>query len=109
MDYIYNITFIIPHEREKDFLEWMRSSAMVAIRKGEIKAEHVSLRMVVETGGERPGPEHGVSVALQCAFPGEEEAHAWHDRVLPCILGEFHSEYAPHAAFFITLLQSIRL
>lgn len=107
--YICNITFIIAPEERDRFLSWMRGSTSQTLFAGESPARNPRLQTVIEAGGEKPDPEHGLSIALSAEFETEMMAHEWHDTVLPGVLGDFHSEFAPQAAFFITLLEILSL
>lgn len=106
---IYNITFVIlPSSREK-FLDWMRGKAIPALFNAHSAASNPRLQTVAEAGGEKPGEDHGLSIALQAEFPDVEMAHEWHDTVLPAVLGDFTTGFGPHALFFTTLLEVIPL
>ncbi len=107
--YLYNITFVLAPDAGERFLDWLRSSAMPAIMNTAYSAANPRLQTVVEAGGEKPGPEHGLSMALHVEFETEEKAHVWHDAVLPGVLGDFNRNFGPHAAFFITLLKKLPL
>lgn len=107
--YIYNITFVISPEAKERFLEWIRSSALPTLMDPAYAASSPRLQAVVEVGGEKPSPEHGLSMALHFEFGAEKEAHLWHDSLLPEVLSGFTREFGPHAAFFITLLETVSL
>jgi len=109
MAVVYNITFVITHDLEARFLEWLRGEAVAALFSAGNGAMNPRLHTVVEAGGEKPGPEHGLSIALQAEFVSEESAHDWNDEVLPAVLGEFHTKFGPNALFFTTLLEIIPL
>lgn len=103
--YIYNITFVIAPYMKENFLGWIRTEALPLLFPSEGSACNPRLQTVVEAGGEKPGPEHGLSIALQAEFYTEKEAHDWHDIRLPEVLGRFNAKFGPHAAFFITLME----
>ncbi|MDE6443235.1 MAG: DUF4286 family protein [Muribaculaceae bacterium] len=107
--YIYNVTFVMMPDREEEFLNWMRGSALAMLFNQESTARNPRLQTVVEAGGEKPSADHGLSIALQGEFDTEESAHEWNDNTLPPVLGEFTSKFGPHAAFFTTLLTVIPL
>lgn len=107
--YLYNITFIMAHTEQERFLSWMRESALPVLFNSESSAKNPRLQTVVEAGGEKPGPDHGLSIALQAEFDSEVKAQEWHDTLLPRALQDFHAKFAPHAAFFITLLETLPL
>lgn len=107
--YIYNITFVIDPAREEEFLTWMRGDALRALFNEESAARSPRLQSVVETGGEKPTAEHGLSIALQAEFETEEAAHEWDSTTLPPVLGSFSQKFGPHCAFFATLLTVIPL
>lgn len=109
MAYIYNITFVAAPSQEVDFMKWLRSEALPKLFNAESPAREPRIQTVIEAGGEKPGPDHGISVALQAQFYSEQEAHAWNDNILPGALAGFHKQFGPHAAFFVTLLQTLPL
>lgn len=107
--YIYNITFVIDPAREDEFLTWMRGEAIAALFNENSLARSPRLQTVVETGGEKPLPEHGLSIALQAEFDTEASAHEWDSTTLPPVLGDFTQKFGLHCAFFATLLTVIPL
>lgn len=107
--YIYNITFVIIPDREPDFIRWVRHEAIPALFGEETGAYSPRLQTVVEAGGEKPKPDHGLSIALQAEFPSEGAAHEWHDSRLPDVVGAFMRTFGPDAAFFTTLLLASEL
>lgn len=107
--YVYNITFVLEHERRGVFLDWIRESALPRLFGDGSQARDPRLLSVAETGGEKHGPEHGLSIALQAEFDSEEKAHDWHDNILPAVLADFHRKFGPHAAYFATLLSVISI
>ncbi|MDE6096614.1 MAG: DUF4286 family protein [Muribaculaceae bacterium] len=107
--YIYNITFVMSPDSEERFYGWLRESALPVLMAGEFPPSDPRIHKVVETGGEKPGPEHGLSMALHVEFPTEEAAHEWHDTRLPQALADFNRKFGPYAAFFITMLEVSRL
>ncbi len=106
---IYNITFVILPSAREQFLEWMRGEAIAALFNPQSVARNPRLQTVVEAGGEKPGEDHGLSIALQAEFENVEAAHEWHDTTLPPVLGAFTTKFGPHALFFNTLLEVIPL
>lgn len=109
MGVVYNITFVIAHDRKALFLEWLRGEAVAALFGEAGGAVNPRIHTVVEAGGEKPGPEHGLSIALQAEFESEEVAHRWNDEVLPSVLAGFNRKFGPNALFFTTLLEVIPL
>lgn len=89
---------------ETQFVDWLstRHSKLTTLNS-PLPAR---LQKVVEIGGEAPGPEHGLSMALQVDFPDKPSADAWADSSLPEILSSFMAEFGPSAAYFTTLLES---
>ena len=106
---VSNITFVMLPDQRDRFLEWMRGKALAALFNPQTAAKSPRLQQVAEVGGEAPGPEHGLSIALQAEFKSAEEAHQWSDSVLAPVLGEYTREFGPHALFFTTLLEIIPL
>ncbi|MDE5675478.1 MAG: DUF4286 family protein [Muribaculaceae bacterium] len=107
--YSYNITFVTAPDAGERFIEWLRASALPVLMNPEYGACNPRLQTVVEAGGEKPGPDHGLSMALCLEFSSEEKAHVWHDALLPGVLGDFNRKFGPHAAFFVTLLNTLLL
>lgn len=106
---VYNITFVIDPSREEEFLNWMRSEAIGKLFNQDSLAANPRLQTVIEAGGHKPAPDHGLSIALQAEFDSAEHAHAWNDTTLPPVLGDFTAKFGPHALFFATLLDIIPL
>lgn len=108
MNYTYNVTFVIHPDKENEFVDWLRSAGLELMfpAKAGIIGEP-SVRKVVETGGEKPAPDHGLSIAVQSHFNSEMDVHKWQDNILPGALRSFHQRFAPECAFFTTLLQSV--
>ena len=109
MTYTYNITFVIAPSDEQKLLAWIRTEALPALFNPESPARNAALRKVVEAGGEKPGPEHGLSIALHAEFESESLAREWNDRILIPALGSFHSQFGRNALFFVTLLENLPL
>ena len=109
MNYIYNITFVTSPAEEQRLLSWIRTIALPALFNEESPARNAALRKVVEAGGEKPGEDHGVSIALHAEFKNEKDAKQWHDLVLVPALGGLHAEFGQEALFFVTLLEQLPL
>lgn len=109
MAFVYNTTFVIARGQESRLLSWLRSEAVPRLFAACSGAVSPRLQTVVEAGGEKPGPDHGVSIALQAEFDSEVAAHRWNDEVLLPVLGDFHAKFGPHALFFTTLLEILPL
>ena len=107
--FTYNITFVVSQEREDELLKYIREELLQKLFNPESPARNPELRKVVETGGEKPGPEHGLSIALAATFPKEETAHLWNDNILLPSLGNFHPKFGPEALFFVTLLENLSI
>lgn len=105
--YLYNITFVMAREQGHRFIDWISTHAVPALFGEGSAAVSYRMQEVVESGGEKPGPEHGLSMALQAEFNSEEDAHDWNDRLLPAVLGEYHRQFGPHVAFFTTLMKVV--
>ena len=109
MGYTYNVTFVIAPADEQRLLGWIRGKALPMLFNEESPARNAALRKVVEAGGEKPGADHGVSIALHAEFENERLAKDWNDRVLIPALGNFHEEFGNNAIFFVTLLENLPL
>ena len=104
-----NITFVVSPSHEEALLEYIRLSLLPVLFSPESPAKNPELKKVVEAGGEKPGEDHGLSIALSAVFETEEEAHLWNDHILVPALGSFHSKFGSHALFFVTLLQNLSI
>ena len=105
--FTYNITFVVAPEKEQELTEYLRKSLIPEIFNNSSPAREPQLRKVVEAGGEKPGPDHGLSIALSANLPSEEAAHLWIDHILIPALVDFHLKFGEHALFFVTLLENI--
>lgn len=103
----YNITFIVDSSREEELLKYLREKLIPLLFKGDSPAMNPKIKKVVEAGGERPGEEHGLSIALSAQFPSEETAHFWNDHLLLPALGDFNLYFGNNSLFFVTLLENI--
>lgn len=106
MVFTVNVTFVMAHEQQGRFLKWMKEECLPLLFGDGSTGHAPRLQTVVEAGGEKPGPEHGLSIALQADFRSEEAAHDWNNSNLPEALKAFHANFGPHALFFVTLLES---
>ena len=107
MHYTYNTTFVMSPNVGADFMTWLQGEASGAFTAAG--AMGARLQKVVGIGGEAPGPEHGLSVALQTDFQAREEADKWGEERLPGLLGGFMAKFGPSAAYFTTLLETSAL
>ena len=109
MGFIYNITFVIAPDSEGLFVEWVRNKLLADLFNPESPATNPAVCKVIEAGGEQPGEDHGVSIAVSAEFDFEDDARRWHDIFLAPALGRFTSTFGPDAAYFVTLLKSLAL
>lgn len=109
MGFTYNITFVVEQQRERELTDYLRKELIPVLFGEESPASEPMLRKVVETGGEKPDAEHGLSIALSADFPTEETAHLWNDHILIPALGEFHLKFGVNALFFVTLLENLTI
>ena len=107
--YTYNITFIVAPDKRVVLLDYIRKNLLPVLFSDETPARNPELKMVVEAGGEKPGPDHGLSIALAATLPTEETAHLWNDHILIPALGDFHLKFGDQALFFVTLLENLSL
>ena len=105
--YTYNVTFVVAPDDEKELLEYIRATLLPILFNEESPAKNPALKKVVEAGGEKPGPDHGLSIALSGDFESEETAHLWNDHILIPALGGFHRRFGQHSVFFVTLLENL--
>lgn len=107
MSHTYNATFVTSPDKEKELLKYLTEYLLPEVTRDEFSHLSPSLKKVVEAGGEKPGPEEGLSIALAVDFPNEERAHLWHDHILLPVLEDFHRRFGDQALFFITLLKHL--
>lgn len=107
--YTYNITFVVAQEKEEELLNYIRHDLLEKLFNSESPARNPELKKVIEAGGEKPGPDHGLSIALSATFENEETAHLWNDHILLPALGPWHEKFGAHALFFVTFLENLDL
>ena len=105
--YTYNITFVTDPHKEVELLEYVRKDLLPVLFNPESPARNPEIKKVVEAGGEKPGPDHGLSIALSATFETEETAHLWNDHILLPALGDFPVKFGNSSLFFVTLLENI--
>ena len=107
-----NITFVMSPLMETQFKDWLATNVRPSLdfHLSAIKYPlSARLQKVVEVGGEKPGPDHGLSMALQLDFPDKQTADIWEVSFLKPVLDGFMKEFGPGAAFFTTLLETSAL
>lgn len=107
MKYCYNLTFVMAPEMEGAFLRWLRTEGMGLLFGPDSNAANPAVRKVEETGGEKPSPEQGLSIALQAEFASLEEARVWHDANVAHMAESYVSLFKQHPLFFSTLLENV--
>lgn len=107
--FIYNITFVVDPDQETHLLEYFRKYLIPKLFSNESPAKNPELKKVMETGGERLGKEHGLSIALSASFETEELAHLWNDHLFIPALSDFPVQFGSHSLFFVTLLESLTI
>ena len=107
--YSYNITFIVEPNQEERLLNYIRCDLTDRLFPIQSTAEGIVLQKVVEVGGEKPGNEDALSIAMAVSFPTEEDAYHWHDHTLLPALADFQNIFGNNSLFFITLLEKIPL
>ena len=105
MKYSYNITFVVAPQEEARLLHYLHGQLIPELEKGENAPQNPDLKKVIEIGGEKPDPEHGLSVALSVGFDSEEKARTWYADVLLAALTSFHEEFGDQGMYFITMLE----
>lgn len=107
--FTYNVTFVVSPENEDNLLDYIRKELLQKLFNPESPARNPELKKVVEAGGEKPGPDHGLSIALAATFESEETAHLWNDHILLPALGDYHVKFSQNALFFVTMLENLYL
>lgn len=105
--YTYNTTFVVAPDKEAELLQYIRREILSKLFNEDSPAKNPDLKKIIEAGGEKRGPEHGVSIALAASFPSEETAHLWNDHFLLPALQSFHTKFGDQAVFFVTLLEHL--
>ena len=105
--FTYNITFVVAPEKEAELLKYLREELLPALFKEGSEARDPQLKKLVEAGGEKPGAEHGLSVALAVTLQDEKGAHQWNEYYLMPALQDFHIKFGTDALFFVTLLENL--
>ena len=105
--FTYNVTFVVSPAQEKSLINYLKQEVIPEIVSPELPELNIELKKVVEAGGVKPGPEHGLSIAMSASFDTEEIAHLWHDHTLIPCLDEFQKKFGDQSIFFITLLEKI--
>lgn len=109
MRYTYNITFVVDPSQEAKLMDFFKTTLIPKIFRPESKGSNLALCRVAEVGGEKPDPDHGLSIALALEFGSEKEAHQWHDDMLVPALETFTKAFSNEGVFFITLLEKLDL
>lgn len=107
--FTYNITFVVNPEREEKLIRYIREILYPRLFSEESPARYPELKKVVEIGGETPGADHGLSMALSASFEDKGKAYQWNDEILLPALDDFKIKFGPHSLFFVTLLQNFPL
>ena len=102
----YNVTFVMSPQVETTFLAWLHGEQALSNLRSDSTVAALRLQKVVEVSGKIPGPDHGLSIALQADFESKEAADKWGEDALPTLLGEFMAKFGPSAAYFTTLLET---
>lgn len=109
MTVVYNITFIVSPGDRTRLENWLRADALPRLFSADSHATAPRLHVVREVGGEAPGPEHGLSIALQAEFADERDARTWREKTLPPVLADFREKLGPQALYFDTLLEVLHV
>lgn len=107
MKFTYNITFVTDSRQEQTVVDYLRQTAVPALFNDASPARNLELRKVVETGGEKPDPQQGSSIALAASFLTEAEAREWEQSFLAPALCDFQNNFQNKAFFFVTLLENL--
>lgn len=107
--YTCNITFVVSPDKENELLNYIRGTLIPVLFSEDTPARSPELKKLIEAGGEIPGEDHGLSIALSGVLPTEETAHLWHDHTLLPALSDFYQQFGTHALYFVTLLLNLSL
>ncbi|MCH5236707.1 MAG: DUF4286 family protein [Muribaculaceae bacterium] len=105
--FTYNITFVISHGDEARFLHYLRKELVPALFNETTSAKDPQLRKVIESGGVKPSPGHGLSIAISATFASEEDACQWFDNDFMSAADGFPLKFGKDSVFFATLLQNL--
>lgn len=105
----YNITFVTSPDREDCLLKHIREDMLPTLFNKDSGAHAPEIRKVIEIGGEKPGENEGVSIALSFAFDTEEQARGWQLSHLLPSLKNYASKFGKEEPFFVTLIEELPL
>ncbi|MCH5229648.1 MAG: DUF4286 family protein [Muribaculaceae bacterium] len=105
--FTYNITFIVAPDKEQELIDYLKTDILPKVTDPNVSNNNISIKKLIEAGGEKPTPDHGLSIAMAMDFLSEDNAVLWHDNVLLPALQDFNCRFGKEAIFFITLLQKI--
>lgn len=101
---IHNATFMMPLEREADFLPWLRSriAGMAPLCNPRVSAMR-------EAGGIDYRHAEAQSVAFQTEFESMDAARAWSASAFADLAVAFDEEYGPQAMVFVSMFEHFPL
>lgn len=106
--YIHNATFMILHQRETEFLSWLRQR--IPEISGKIRyMESPRLSSLVEAGGVSRDMSDALSIAFQVGFESEEEARSYGDNILAELIVNFERIFGPEAVVFTSIFCTLPL
>ena len=101
---IYNTTYHVADEREREFIDWLRSHYIPrAIESGELTMPQLTLVMSNEPG------KHGNSYSLQFHAPSVEALEIWYRKTGIRLVEEIESTFSQHVVGFSTLMQKLEI
>lgn len=105
--FTYNVTFVVSPEKEGELINYLGEEIIPVFLNTEFPPNNIELKKLVEVGGEKPGSDNGLSIAMAATFETEESAHHWNDNILIPALSDFSHKFGKHALFFVTLLENL--
>ena len=105
--FTYNITFIADPLKAQELEDYLRIKLIPEVFNPDFPALNPQLKKVIEIGGEKPSPEHGISIALSADFDTEESAHLWSDHILIPQIENLKEKIGFEVLHFVTLLEKL--
>lgn len=101
---IFNTTYHVSREKEKEFLSWIRTEYIPrAVAEGVLSRPQIALVMTDDNQNE------GQSYSLQFDVPSIEALEVWYRKTGMELVKNIESQFMQHVAGFSTLMQKLDL
>ncbi len=98
--YIYNITFNVDKEIEKDWLDFVKNTFIPKMLKSGLLTGATTSKIMVDEA-------QGISYSIQFFSDNKENLKTFIEKELYPILNELHLKFAPKMVYFATELDVI--